>query len=99
MVDVLYQLGKFCSFWLLLGELEFWFNGHSVIRVGGLTLRVSADSLIKGMHFQTFFGGKPSNPYLVHEHLLTLMPGSTSDWASPIDQKAWFADVSGAIIN
>ncbi|KAJ8517619.1 hypothetical protein ONZ45_g5204 [Pleurotus djamor] len=63
------------------GEIEFWFNGHSVICVGGLTLRVSADSLIKGMHFQTFFGGH------------------TDDWASPKDQFAWFADVTGVVIH
>ncbi|KAI5116822.1 hypothetical protein M0805_002880 [Coniferiporia weirii] len=28
----------------------------------------------------------------------TFFGGSTSDWASPKDQKAWFADVSGAVV-
>ncbi|KAJ7868274.1 polysaccharide lyase family 14 protein, partial [Mycena leptocephala] len=54
------------------GELELW--------VAGLTLRDSERSLIKGAHFQTFFGG--------HQ----------DDWASPKDQRAWFADLSGVVI-
>ena len=29
----------------------------------------------------------------------TFFGGSTSDWASPKDQSAWFADVSGAVIS
>jgi len=62
------------------GEIQLWINGTSVINISGLILREEEESHIKGMHFQTFFGGnKP-------------------DWASPKDQKAWFADVSGAII-
>lgn len=28
----------------------------------------------------------------------TAIAGNKADWASPKDQKAWFADVSGAII-
>ena len=33
-------------------------DGKSVINVDGLVLRESDESKIKGMHFQTFFGGK-----------------------------------------
>ncbi|CAK5283936.1 unnamed protein product [Mycena citricolor] len=62
------------------GELEFWINGRSVIKVTGLMLRDSEASRIKGAHFQTFFGGH------------------TEDWASPKEQKAWFADVTGLIV-
>ncbi|OJA13688.1 hypothetical protein AZE42_05525 [Rhizopogon vesiculosus] len=62
------------------GELQLWINGVSVIHAKGLIFREDEKSHIKGMHFQTFFGG--------HE----------PDWASPKDQHAWFADVSGAII-
>ncbi|KDQ28472.1 polysaccharide lyase family 14 protein [Pleurotus ostreatus PC15] len=39
------------------GEIQFWVNGVSAISVTGLTLRTRADSVIQGMHFQTFFGG------------------------------------------
>ncbi|KAG0694767.1 polysaccharide lyase family 14 protein [Suillus ampliporus] len=62
------------------GELQLWINGVCVIHAKGLIFREDETSNIKGMHFQTFFGG--------HE----------SDWASPKDQRAWFSDVSGAII-
>ncbi|KAL0950898.1 hypothetical protein HGRIS_007657 [Hohenbuehelia grisea] len=62
------------------GELQLWMDGVSAISVSGLTLRDSAESHIKGMHFQTFFGGH------------------TDDWASPKDQFAWFADVTGVIV-
>ncbi|KAJ3731567.1 hypothetical protein DFJ43DRAFT_1079557 [Lentinula guzmanii] len=62
------------------GEIELWIDGISVISVTKLTLRQSEKSRLKGMHFQTFFGGnKP-------------------DWASPRDQRAWFADVTGVSV-
>ncbi|KIJ63458.1 polysaccharide lyase family 14 protein [Hydnomerulius pinastri MD-312] len=53
---------------------------NEIGQANGLILREGETSHIKGMHFQTFFGGH------------------TSDWASPKDQYAWFADVSGVII-
>ncbi|KIK80505.1 polysaccharide lyase family 14 protein [Paxillus rubicundulus Ve08.2h10] len=62
------------------GELQLWINGTCVIHAKGLTFREEEASHIKGMHFQTFFGGH------------------TADWASPKDQRAWFADVSGVIV-
>ncbi|KAH7883456.1 polysaccharide lyase family 14 protein [Phlebopus sp. FC_14] len=62
------------------GEVQLWINGVSVIHAKGLVLREDEASHIKGMHFQTFFGGH------------------TPDWASPKDQRAWFADVSGVVI-
>ena len=39
------------------GEIQIWANGVKVIDVQGVSLRNSADSVIQGMHFQTFFGG------------------------------------------
>lgn len=63
------------------GEIELWIDGESVIYGTGLLLRTSDKSIIKGMHFETFFGG--------HD----------SDWASPRDQKAWFADITGLILH
>ncbi|KAI5987349.1 polysaccharide lyase family 14 protein [Pisolithus orientalis] len=63
------------------GEVQVWINGDCVIHARGLVLRVDEESHIKGMHFQTFFGGH------------------TPDWASPKDQHAWFADVSGVIVH
>ncbi|KAG7091566.1 hypothetical protein E1B28_010591 [Marasmius oreades] len=62
------------------GELELWINGHSVISIQRLSFRDSEMATIKGMHFQTFFGGH------------------TEDWASPKDQRAWFADITGVSI-
>ncbi|KAF7331445.1 hypothetical protein MKEN_00023200 [Mycena kentingensis (nom. inval.)] len=63
------------------GELELFVDGKSVITVDGLIFRTTAESRIKGAHFQTFFGGH------------------TEEWASPQDQRAWFADVTGAIVD
>jgi len=39
------------------GEIELWFNGKSVVNVGGLKLRDSASGRHRGMQVQTFFGG------------------------------------------
>lgn len=39
------------------GEIQLWINGVPVIHVKGLILREESASHIKGMHFQTFFGG------------------------------------------
>ncbi|KAF9523732.1 polysaccharide lyase family 14 protein [Crepidotus variabilis] len=39
------------------GEIELWFEGKSVVRLIELQLRESEESKIRGMHFQTFFGG------------------------------------------
>ncbi|KAI6117839.1 hypothetical protein EDD16DRAFT_1586271 [Pisolithus croceorrhizus] len=63
------------------GEVQVWINGECVIHAKGLILRVDKESHIKGIHFETFFGGH------------------TPDWASPKDQHAWFADVSGVIVH
>ncbi|PPR02089.1 hypothetical protein CVT24_011223 [Panaeolus cyanescens] len=62
------------------GELQLWVDGVSVISIDGLCFRESDESKIKGMHFQTFFGGH------------------SEEWASPKDQRAWFADVTGVIV-
>ncbi|TDL16632.1 hypothetical protein BD410DRAFT_731150 [Rickenella mellea] len=61
-------------------EIEIRVNGEAVINASGLRLRSSSESIMQGIHFQTFFGG------------------NKADWASPKDQKAWFAHVSGAVI-
>ena len=39
------------------GEIQLFVNGKSVINVSGLVLRNSAAGRIRGMQFQTFFGG------------------------------------------
>ncbi|PFH53659.1 polysaccharide lyase family 14 protein [Amanita thiersii Skay4041] len=62
------------------GEIHLSINTTPVISCTGLTLRLSPNSKIKGMHMQTFFGGH------------------TPDWASPKDQRAWFADVTGVVL-
>ena len=40
-----------------IGQIQLWFDGNSVIDLDGLTLRDTEAGKIKGMHFQTFFGG------------------------------------------
>jgi hypothetical protein len=45
---------------VIAGEIEVWVDGSSVICVKGLLLCDSDDGRIKGMHFQTFFGGEDS---------------------------------------
>ena len=39
------------------GEIEVWIDGCSVILIDSLALRSSTSSVLRGMHFQTFFGG------------------------------------------
>ncbi|KAG1819444.1 polysaccharide lyase family 14 protein [Suillus variegatus] len=43
------------------GELQLWINGECVIHAKGLIFREDEASHIKGMHFQTFFGGHESD--------------------------------------
>ena len=44
------------------GELELWYNGESVIELGGLIIRDSAEGRIRGLMMETFFGGKWRRP-------------------------------------
>jgi hypothetical protein len=78
-------------------------DGKSVISVSGLVFRDKdgADARIKGMHFQTFFGGTvtPTLSSCLTSISNAVLAGHTPDWASPKDQKAWFADISAAIID
>ncbi|KAH9481930.1 hypothetical protein JR316_0006460 [Psilocybe cubensis] len=62
------------------GEFELWIDGQSVMLADGLSFREREEGKIKGMHFQTFFGGH------------------TKEWATPKDQRAWFSDVTGVIV-
>jgi len=62
------------------GEVQIFINGESVIHADGLEIITNPEAGLKGMHFQTFFGGH------------------TEEWASPRDQRAWFADVSAVIV-
>lgn len=39
------------------GQIQLWINGNSVIDLNGVTLRDAEAGRIRGMHFQTFFGG------------------------------------------
>lgn len=56
------------------GELELFFNGESVINVGGLMLRGDDAGKIRGIIMQTFFGGMSETlsfpPRLTHFLLL-----------------------------
>lgn len=52
------------------GELELFFNGESVINVGGLMLRGDAAGKIRGIIMQTFFGGTYTS---LHSPILLLL--------------------------
>ncbi|KAF5324676.1 hypothetical protein D9611_004090 [Ephemerocybe angulata] len=43
------------------GELQLWANGESKINVKGLVLRTSRNGRIRGMQWQTFFGGSSTS--------------------------------------
>ena len=46
------------------GQIQLWFDGNLVIDLDGLTLRETEAGKIKGMHFQTFFGGMSLKRFL-----------------------------------
>jgi hypothetical protein len=48
------------------GELELWYNGESVISLGGLIIRDSDEGRLRGLMMQTFFGGKGQGPHSRH---------------------------------
>ncbi|OJT12174.1 hypothetical protein TRAPUB_11284 [Trametes pubescens] len=64
------------------GEIEILIDGKSVFLAQGLVLRT------------------PEGPdaHVQGLHFQTFFGGHSPDWASPKDQRAWFANVSGAII-
>ncbi|TCD66231.1 hypothetical protein EIP91_001634 [Steccherinum ochraceum] len=64
------------------GEIEVYIDGISVIRAGGLKLR---DDAAPDSHVQGL-------------HFQTFFGGHSADWASPKAQRAYFAHVSGAIL-
>ena len=83
------------------GELELFFNGESVINVGGLMLRGDDAGKIRGIIMQTFFGGMSHRPLLVSSSFNSFSSffclGDESSFASPKDQNAYFSDFSVAI--
>jgi hypothetical protein len=102
------------------GEIELWFDGESVIRVGGLRLRENPRIAVRGLHMQTFYGGAfislPSgdecgvmlsylakrgtgwDSLILTDMLMLLHIGHTAEWAPSQDQRAWFGDLSAAIL-
>jgi hypothetical protein len=88
----------FCKFTFFAGEVQVWIDGVSVINVCGLNLRMSNEGRIKGMHLSTFFGGEFWRGYLCKFQIIDIVIGHEDDWASPKEQKAWFADITGAIL-
>jgi hypothetical protein len=79
------------------GQIQLWIDGNSVIDLDGLTLRDTEAGKIKGMHFQTFFGGM-SLKLSLYPPKIKFLVGHDVDWASPKDQRAWFADITGTIV-
>ncbi|KAI0792651.1 polysaccharide lyase family 14 protein [Abortiporus biennis] len=43
------------------GELEMWVDGKSLINLDGLVYRTSSEGRVRGIQFQTFFGGHDSS--------------------------------------
>lgn len=83
------------------GEVEVFIDGRSVILAKGLILRDedAAESSVQGLHFQTFFGGERFRCFCAELSLIMCVSaGHTEEWACPKDQKAWFTNVSGAIL-
>ncbi|TDL19278.1 hypothetical protein BD410DRAFT_830416 [Rickenella mellea] len=62
---------------------------------GEVQIWINGNSVInvKGLEFRN-----TTDSVIQGMHFQIFFGGSTSDWASPINQKAWFADVSGAVI-
>ena len=84
---------------LSLGHITLYIDGSPVISVDGLSLRTSEEGKMMGMHFQTFFGGA----FVCHSIIVNFdwdwdWLGHSGDWASSKDQRAWFADVTGVIV-
>ncbi|KAL7277514.1 hypothetical protein ACG7TL_008435 [Trametes sanguinea] len=63
-------------------EIEVFIDGKSVILASGLVLRTEEG---REAHVQGL-------------HFQTFFGGHTPDWASPKEQRAWFANISGAIL-
>lgn len=80
------------------GQIQLWVDGKSFIDLDGLTLRDTETGKIKGMHFQTFFGGMRLKRLLFQPKIKFFPLGHNEDWASPKDQRAWFADITGKIV-
>ena len=63
------------------GEVQLWIDGVSVIHATGLILREDMEAHIKGLHFQTFFGGGSS---IIFFYILTVINAwlvfSSSPW-------------------
>jgi hypothetical protein len=56
-----------------IGKIELFIDGKSVISVDGLLLRDSRASYVQGIHFQTFFGGRPSGISVISLDYLALI--------------------------
>jgi hypothetical protein len=92
------------------GEIEVFANQKSLFTATGLVLITDKGGAIQGIQAQTFFGGASPPLYfslvVLWTYLLMLsvppffwsFVGSTSAWASPKDQDAYFADFSTAIL-
>ncbi|TFK97365.1 hypothetical protein BDV98DRAFT_513952 [Pterulicium gracile] len=64
------------------GEMQLWVDGTSAINAKGLVIR----------------GNNGATSRVKGSHFQTFFGGCSEDWASPQDQKAWFSDISGVIV-
>ncbi|KAJ7170904.1 hypothetical protein C8R43DRAFT_71009 [Mycena crocata] len=84
------------------GELELFVQGKSVISATGIILRDSDKGRMRGIQMQVRrrrgvlieFGPR----LILAVSSQTFFGGSTTEWASPVDQKVYFADFSVAIV-
>ncbi|KAH9925888.1 uncharacterized protein BXZ73DRAFT_49672 [Epithele typhae] len=64
------------------GEIEVFVDGRSVMHANGLVIRTE----------------EGADGRVQGLHMQTFFGGHSPDWASPKDQRAWFANISGAIL-
>ncbi|KZV89142.1 hypothetical protein EXIGLDRAFT_721627 [Exidia glandulosa HHB12029] len=75
------------------GEIELFVNGVSVIHATGLTIRSQAESVFRGVHFQTFFGGSDNtwaSPVDQTTYFAAISGAVLNPGASPNEGKAAF---------
>lgn len=72
------------------GQMELWIDGRSVISVDELVIRGDGGQDEDQVH--------GDGARLQGMHFQTFFGGHTEEWASPKTQHAWFADVTGVVI-
>lgn len=81
------------------GEVELFIDGESTLLLKKVRIRTTEEAAIMGFHFITFFGGTSGALSFAFDYEADfIMKGGDATWSSPKDQRAYFADISAAII-